>query len=165
MGTNKPFCSALLLFIVRYCSLLLFIVIDHLISFDTLWKHQKTRGFLVFSGGIKRDQWHETWNGWNMKSDYYNPIFSKLTEAVGLRRYVKNVFLEISQNPQKNTCARVSFLIKLQAWSLQLYLKKRLWHRCFPVNFAKFLTTPFLTEHFRWMIQNWEGCFFKVNIT
>ena len=26
-------------------------------------------------------------------------------------------------------------------------LKKRLWHRCFPVNFAKFLRTPFLTEH------------------
>ena len=23
-------------------------------------------------------------------------------------------------------------------------LKKRLWHRCFPVNFAKFLKTPFL---------------------
>ena len=23
-------------------------------------------------------------------------------------------------------------------------LKKRLWHRCFPVNFVKFLTTPFL---------------------
>ena len=22
-------------------------------------------------------------------------------------------------------------------------LKKRLWHRCFPVNFAKFLITPF----------------------
>ena len=26
-------------------------------------------------------------------------------------------------------------------------LKKRLWHRCFPVNFMKFLRTPFLTEH------------------
>ena len=25
-------------------------------------------------------------------------------------------------------------------------LKKRLWHRCFPVNFAKFLRTPFFTE-------------------
>ena len=24
-------------------------------------------------------------------------------------------------------------------------LKQRLWHRCFPVNFAKFLRTPFLT--------------------
>ena len=28
-------------------------------------------------------------------------------------------------------------------------LKKRLWHRCFPVSFAKFLITPFVTEHLR----------------
>ena len=28
-------------------------------------------------------------------------------------------------------------------------LKKRLWHRFFPANFAKFLKTPFLTEHLR----------------
>ena len=26
-------------------------------------------------------------------------------------------------------------------------LKMRLWHRCFPVNFAKFLRTPIFTEH------------------
>ena len=26
-------------------------------------------------------------------------------------------------------------------------LKKRLWHRCFPVNFVKFPRTPFFTEH------------------
>ena len=26
-------------------------------------------------------------------------------------------------------------------------LKKRLWHMCFPVNFAKFQRTTFLTEH------------------
>ena len=26
-------------------------------------------------------------------------------------------------------------------------LKKRLWHRCFPANFAKFLRSLFLTEH------------------
>ena len=25
-------------------------------------------------------------------------------------------------------------------------LKKRLWHRCFPVNFVKFLRTPFLQK-------------------
>ena len=31
-------------------------------------------------------------------------------------------------------------------------LKKRLWHRCFPVNFAKFLRTPFLVEHLRWLL-------------
>ena len=33
----------------------------------------------------------------------------------------KKVFLEISQNPQENTCARVSFLTKFQASGLQLY--------------------------------------------
>ena len=33
----------------------------------------------------------------------------------------KKVFLEISQNSQENTCARVSFLIRLQVWGLQLY--------------------------------------------
>ena len=34
------------------------------------------------------------------------------------------------------------FTGKLQAPPATL-LKKRLWHRCFPVNFAKFLRTPF----------------------
>ena len=56
------------------------------------------------------------------------------------------MFLEISQNSQENTCARASFLITLQASALQLF-KQRLWHRCFPVNFVKFLRTPFLTKH------------------
>ena len=37
------------------------------------------------------------------------------SEAVVLRSSVKKVFLEISQSSQENTCARVSFLIKLQA--------------------------------------------------
>ena len=30
-------------------------------------------------------------------------------------------------------------------------LKYRLWHRCFPVNFAKFLGTPFFIEHLWWL--------------
>ena len=59
-------------------------------------------------------------------------------EAVFRRCFVKKVFFEILQNSQENTCARVSFL-------------KRLWHRCFSVNFAKFLRTPFFTEHLRWL--------------
>ena len=33
-----------------------------------------------------------------------------------------------------------------KVWSLQLYQKKRLWHRCFPVNLAQFLRTPFFQE-------------------
>ena len=39
----------------------------------------------------------------------------KLSEAVAQRCSVKKVFLEISQNSKENTCARVPFLIKLQA--------------------------------------------------
>ena len=36
-----------------------------------------------------------------------------LREAVVQRCSVKKVFIEISQNPQENTCARASFLLKL----------------------------------------------------
>ena len=31
-------------------------------------------------------------------------------------------------------------------------LKKGLWHNCFPVNFPKFLRTPFFTKHLRWLL-------------
>ena len=31
-------------------------------------------------------------------------------------------------------------------------LKKKLLHRFFPVNFSNFLRTPFVTEHFRWLL-------------
>ena len=68
----------------------------------------------------------------------YNPIN---TEAVAKSFPVKEVLLEILQNLQENTHPRVSFL-----------LKNRLWDRCFPVNFTKFLRTPYLTEHLRWLL-------------
>ena len=45
-------------------------------------------------------------------------------EAVAQRCSVKKVFLENSLRPA-------------------ILLKKRLWHRCFPVNFVKFPTAPF----------------------
>ena len=31
-------------------------------------------------------------------------------------------------------------------------LRRRLWHRCVPVNIAKFIKTPSLTEHLRWLL-------------
>ena len=65
---------------------------------------------------------------------------------------VKKVFLEISQDSQKNTCARVSFLIKLKA-PLTLF-KKRLWHRSFLV---KFLRTPFYKDHFWWLLLHLDS--------
>ena len=78
-------------------------------------------------------------------------IINGLIEAVVQRCSVKKLLVEISQNSQENTCARVSFLIKLQAWLATLF-KKRLWHRCFPVNFVKFLRTTFFIEHLWWLL-------------
>ena len=46
----------------------------------------------------------------NLKNPGFEPA-----EAVAQRCSVKKVLLEISQNSQENTCARVSFLIKLRA--------------------------------------------------
>ena len=67
------------------------------------------------------------------------------------------MFLEISQNSQENTCARVSLSLKVST-----FLKKRLWHRCFPVNFAKFLTTPFFqnTSGRLLLLRYWKIWFF-----
>ena len=42
-------------------------------------------------------------------------------EAVVWRCSIKEVILEILQNLLENTCARKSFLIKLQALGLQIY--------------------------------------------
>ena len=39
------------------------------------------------------------------------------------------------------------FFNKVAGLSPATLLKKRLWHRCFPVDFAKFIRTPFFTEH------------------
>ena len=41
---------------------------------------------------------------------------------------------------------------------LRAGLKKKLWHRCFPVSFAKFLRTPFFTEHLRWLLLFFINC-------
>ena len=41
------------------------------------------------------------------------------------------------------------FFNKVAGQSPATLLKKRLWHRCFPVKFAKFLRTPFLQNTYR----------------
>ena len=68
-------------------------------------------------------------------------------EAVVQRCSVKKVFREISQNSQENTCVRVSIFNKVAG-----LIKKEVLHRCFPVNFAKFLRAPFIIEHLWWLL-------------
>ena len=87
---------------------------------------------------------------------YFQIVDYEIPEAVVRRCSVKKMFLKISQNFQENICARVSFLIKLRGLRAATLLKKKLWHKCFPMNFAKYLRTPFFTEHFRWLLLKYE---------
>ena len=60
--------------------------------------------------------------------------------------FYKKVILKISQYSQENTCARTSFLIKLQAWGLQLYRKNGSDTGAF---FCEIFKCIFLIEHLR----------------
>ena len=47
---------------------------------------------------------------------------------------------------------RSLFFNKVPGLTPATLLAKRLWHRCFPVNFVKFLRTPFFIEHLWWLL-------------
>ena len=51
----------------------------------------------------------------------------------------------------KHLCQRL-FFNKTAGLRPATLFKKRLWQRCFLVNFANSLRTPFFTEHFRWLV-------------
>ena len=65
-----------------------------------------------------------------------------MKEAVSQRCSVKDVFLEISQNLLENTCAGVSFLIKLQVWACN-FIKKETLAQVFSCEFCKISKNTF----------------------
>ena len=67
-----------------------------------------------------------------------------LLDVVSWGLSVKELFLKLSQNPQEKTCAGISIVIKKEPESMQLFLKKRLRHGSFSVNFGKFFRNPIL---------------------
>ena len=65
----------------------------------------------------------------------------------------------------KHLCQRL-FFKKVVCLRLATLLKKRLWHRCFPMNFAKFLKTSFLKEHLWWLLLKIENtCPYKASLS
>ena len=64
------------------------------------------------------------------------------SEAVARRCSVKKVFSEISKNSQENTCARVSFLIKLQAEACN-FIKRETLGQVFSCEFCKISKNTF----------------------
>ena len=64
------------------------------------------------------------------------------SEAVARRCSVKKVFSEISKNSQENTCARVSFLIKLPAEACN-FIKRETLGQVFSCEFCKISKNTF----------------------
>ena len=67
------------------------------------------------------------------------------TEVVVWRCSIEKVFLEISQNSQENTCARASFLIKLQALAETLA-------QAFSCEVCEISENTYFTEHLWWLL-------------
>ena len=57
---------------------------------------------------------------------FLHNLLVEWSEAMARRHSVENVFIKISQNSQENTCARASFLIKLQMSPITLLEKETL---------------------------------------
>ena len=64
----------------------------------------------------------------------------------------KGVLRNLAKFTGKYLCHSLFFFDKVAGLRPALLLKKKLWRRCFPVNFVKFLRTPFLTEYLRWLL-------------
>ena len=75
----------------------------------------------------------------------------KRSEAVARRCPVKKTFLEISQNSQENTSARVPFLLTLQAEVFN-FIEKETPSQVVSCEFCEIPINTFFTEHLRWLI-------------
>ena len=72
--------------------------------------------------------------------------FFQATMTKYLQKQPSVVFLEISQNSEKITCARVSFSIKLQACN---FIKKEILAQVFSCQFCEIFKDTLFTEHLR----------------
>ena len=110
-----------------------------------------------------------SYNSWNLEFCYVRPIvyFLKLEDATQIRSSLPEVFCkkDVLRNFIKFTGKHLCYSLffnKVAGQSLffnkvaglrpAVWLKRRLWHRCFSVNFSKFLRILFLTKHLRLLL-------------
>ena len=67
-------------------------------------------------------------------------VLDRINRSSHQKGYVRRCVLRNLTKFTGKHLHRISFLLKLQACG---------WHRCFPLNFPKFLRTTFFTEHLR----------------
>ena len=83
-----------------------------------------------------------------------NPSKSKNSR---LQKSFKIGVLKNLANFTRKTYALESLFNKAAGLKACDFIKKWLRHKCFSVNFLKFLKAPFLIEHFRWLLRVSEG--------
>ena len=110
--------------------------------------------FLIFaSEKIKFMKLYEYKQSFKLRSNKIFLNFKKFNhgvinyiEGANANKIVSRIKLILSPVFEQNLVAEV-FIERKLYWTLfrpATLLKKRLWHRCFPLNFVKFLRTPFL---------------------
>ena len=118
-----------------------------------LWENVRTFLIFILESSISR----------NIKNYFRAGFFNFSSSESSLLKYKKNMRLESSistSNRPEVFCKKVvlrnftKFTGKYLCQSLRpaTLLKKRLWHRCFPANFVKFLRTSFFIERLRWLL-------------
>ena len=75
----------------------------------------------------------------------------KLSCKTIFKIFCKIVLRNFAKFTGKSLCQGL-FFIKVAGLRPTTLLEKRLWHRYFPVNFEKFLRTPFYIEHLWWLL-------------
>ena len=84
----------------------------------------------------------------------FYPFLTNLYKEACLEVFCKkSVLKNFAKFTGKHLCQSL-FLNKVAGLGPATLFKKRLWHRCFPVNFMKFLRTPFSIEHWWCIHQN-----------
>ena len=96
------------------------------------WTHQETKGFLVISRGSK----------WNILKKCVKDTETTFRSS-HMRCYIKKgVLRDFTKFLGKHLCQSL-FFNKVAGLRPATLLKKRLWHRCFPVIFMEFVRTHF----------------------
>ena len=91
---------------------------------------------------------------------FYEHLFVKQKRADAF----ETMFIWIQSNNFPNSNLMISIIRSRcpEMFKPATLLKKKLWHKFVPANFAKFLKALFLTEHLQWLLlfcDDWVLCF------
>ena len=108
---------------------------------QTFWNHTSAWVFSFLEE-------HLSWTASGFTKFCYRCFFRSSRPEVFCRKGVHTNFTKFSGKHLLQSL----FFNKVAALRPATLLKKRLCYRCFPVNFAKFVRTLFLTEQLRWLL-------------